>query len=106
MKTNDFFDKTIETVKLIPYGKVTTYGAIARHLGAASSSRLVGWILNSVKDRENIPCHRVVNRNGDLSGKMHFATPTLMKDLLVAEGITFIEERVDLKRHLWIPTVQ
>ena len=103
MPSNDFFEKTIEIVKLIPFGKVTSYGAIARTIGISSSARTVGWVLNSVKERENIPCHRVVNRNGDLSGKHHFATPTLMKDLLLAEGIEFIEERVDMEKYFWDP---
>lgn len=101
--SNDFFHRVYAVVMRIPYGHVTTYGAIARHLGAGRSARAVGYALNSVADREEIPCHRVVNRNGELSGKMHFATPTLMRELLEAEGVTFEGERVALERHTWDP---
>ena len=101
----DFYYKVQNVVLTIPYGKVTTYGHIAAFLGARLSARIVGYALNSVSidDRRVIPCHRVVNRNGELSGKMHFETPYAMRDALVAEGIEFIGERVNLKKHLWIP---
>lgn len=99
----DFYNRVYDIVRTIPHGKVTTYGIIANFLGAKSSSRLVGWALNAVMDRVDIPCHRVVNRLGELSGKMHFDHPTQMKDRLLAEEVTFIGEAVDLSKHLWKP---
>lgn len=101
----DFFLRVHELVKQIPFGKVTTYGHIAAALGARSSSRMVGWALNAVAhaDRFDIPCHRVVNRLGELSGKMHFETPFVMRERLEAEGVTFNGEAVNLALHLWIP---
>lgn len=99
---NDFYEAVYTIVRLIPKGKVSTYGDIARFLGIGSSARMVGWALNSVVDRNDIPCHRVVNRNGELSGAMHFATPTLMKELLLEENIFFIGEAVNLSEHRWV----
>ncbi len=90
-------------VRLIPRGKVTTYGHIARALGAASSARMVGWAMNASHSAEWVPAHRVLNRNGELSGKMHFATPTLMRELLEAENVQFDGERVKMSEHVWIP---
>lgn len=102
-QNTDFYNRVYDIVRNIPHGKVTTYGIIADFLGARSSSRLVGWALNAVMDRVDIPCHRVVNRLGELSGKMHFDHPTQMKDRLLAEEVTFIGEAVDLSKHLWKP---
>jgi methylated-DNA-protein-cysteine methyltransferase-like protein len=102
-QNTDFYNRVYDIVRTIPLGKVTTYGIIADFLGAKSSSRLVGWALNAVMDRVDIPCHRVVNRLGELSGKMHFDHPTQMKDRLLAEEVTFIGEAVDLSKHLWKP---
>lgn len=96
-------EKIFEIVRQIPVGKVTTYGAIAEVIGIRSSARYVGWALNSNKFGSDIPAHRVVNRNGDLTGKMHFPTPTYMREMLEAEGVTFKGERVDMTRHLWTP---
>ena len=103
MKDNDFFEKVKEVVKQIPYGKVTTYGAIGKHLGMRSSARMVGWALNSFANDLTVPCHRVVNRLGELTGKRYFATPTLMREMLESEEIEFIGDAVDIKKHLWIP---
>lgn len=102
---SDFFERVYEVVVQIPVGMVTTYGAIARAVGAGRSARMVGYALNGVVDSERIPCHRVVNRNGDLSGRIHFATPTLMRELLEAEGVTFDGDRVRMKEHFWEPEV-
>ncbi len=100
---NDFFDKVLEVVAQIPYGKVTTYGAIAEVCGVKSSARTVGWALNSAAN-SNLPCHRVVNRFGALSGKIHFGSPTLMHELLESEGIEFTEDDcVNLQKHFWKP---
>ena len=103
MKNEDFFKRVYEIAKQIPLGKVTTYGYIAASLGAKSSSRMVGWAMNGCKGRNDVPAHRVLNRNGELTGKMHFETPTIMRELLEAEGIEFVGEAVNLKKHLWVP---
>ena len=92
-----------EVVKQIPYGKVSTYGCIAEYLGLKSSARMVGWALNSFANDSSVPCHRVVNRLGELTGSRHFATPEMMKELLESEGIKFNNDAVDLKKHLWQP---
>jgi methylated-DNA-protein-cysteine methyltransferase related protein len=99
----DFFINVYDIVAKIPFGKVTTYGLIGQAIGLKSSARMVGWALNSVKERTDLPFHRVVNRNGELTGKKYFATPYLMKELLLAEGIEFIDDAVNIKKHLWVP---
>ena len=104
-KNQDFFERVYDVVRQIPYGKVTTYGCIAKALGMKSSARMVGWALNSAAGRTDLPCHRVINRNGELTGKLHFATPTLMKELLLSERIEFIGEAVNLEKHLWEPQI-
>lgn len=100
-----FFDKVFEVVKLIPYGKVTSYGAIAAYLGTKGSSRMVGWAMNaSHHSHEQIPAHRVVNRNGLLTGKFHFGTPTLMQQLLENEGHTIVDDMiVNFSEVFWDP---
>jgi len=105
---SDFFERVYDVVRSIPRGRVTTYGAIARVLGMRSSARMVGWALNAVAlhDRQDIPAHRVVNRLGELSGKMHFETPFAMRERLEAEGVQFQGETVDMARHFWEPTFE
>ncbi len=99
----DFFDRVLEVVAEIPMGKVTTYGHIAAHLGTKRSARTVGWALGAAVG-SNLPCHRVVNRNGHLTGKHRFETPFVMEERLRAEGVTFREDgSVDLSLHLWVP---
>ncbi len=98
----DFYTRVYEVVMRIPEGRVTTYGAIARACGM-QSARVVGYALKGVADDMGIPCHRVVNRNGELSGKHHFATPTLMRDLLEGEDVEFDGERVVMDKHFWDP---
>ncbi|MCB9211297.1 MAG: MGMT family protein [Ignavibacteriales bacterium] len=99
----DFFDRVYKVVAKIPYGKVTTYGAIAEACGIKSSARTVGWAINGAKE-SGLPCHRVVNRNGELTGKLHFGDPNLMEELLRNEGIEFTEKgNVKLDKHLWNP---
>jgi methylated-DNA-protein-cysteine methyltransferase related protein len=102
-KEKDFFDKVYSVVKKIPYGKVTTYGHIAEACGIKSAARTVGWAINGT-GASGLPCHRVVNRYGALTGKMHFGDPTLMEDLLKSEGIEFGDDGcVILEKYLWIP---
>ncbi len=102
----DFFDKVYEITATIPKGRVTTYGSIAEAIGMKSSARTVGWALNAVAGRMDLPCHRVVNRDGELTGRMHFATPSLMRELLEAEGVGFVGDAVDLDKHLWKPKLE
>ena len=108
----DFFAKVWAVVARIPPGRVTTYGHLARHLGSARSSRAVGYALKAVVRSDAwagggplaVPCHRVVNRDGALTGRLHFETPTAMEERLRAEGVAFLPDgRVDLARHLWTP---
>lgn len=92
---NDFFEQVYAVVRLIPAGRVTSYGAIARYLGAARSARMVGWAMNASHSLEDpVPAHRVVNRNGMLSGKMHFEHPGAMRELLEQEGIEIENDKV------------
>ena len=100
---DDFFRRVWRVVATIPPGRVTTYGHIAAHLGARSASRTVGWALRAAKGT-SLPCHRVVNRFGALTGAHSFGGPHLMEDLLRSEGVAFDEAGcVDLAAHLWIP---
>jgi len=104
MSKNDFFQRVYEVVKTIPVGRVTTYGLIAKKLGSASSARTVGWALNACHNDSSIPAHRVVNRNGLLSGKHHFKGFDLMKQLLENEGIEVNDDKVvDFNIKLWNP---
>lgn len=104
----DFFKDVYQVVELIPEGRVTSYGAIAKYLGAARSSRVVGWALNSsFSSPVKIPAHRVVNRLGILSGKMHFPTPAEMEEALVAEGHEIINDQImDFKTAFWDPAIE
>jgi len=90
----NFFERVYQVVKLIPPGRVTSYGAIARYLGAAKSARMVGWALNNSHNMESIPAQRVVNRFGLLSGKSHFGGTNAMQQLLEAEGVKVKENQV------------
>ena len=103
---NDFFERVYEVTRLIPYGRVTSYGAIARFIGSGRSARMVGWALNiSHNKREFIPAHRVVNRNGLLSGKHHFGNSTTMQQLLENEGLTIEDDKVtDFREKFWEPS--
>ena len=105
MSTSEgFFYKVHELAKLIPYGRVTSYGAIARYLGAAGSARMVGWAMNASSKNGDIPAHRVVNRVGLLSGKHHFEGTNLMQQLLESEGIEVIDLKVqNFEKLFWDP---
>lgn len=105
---SDFFIRVFEVVKLIPPGRVTSYGAIAKYLGTTGSARMVGWAMNaSHSHSEFVPAHRVVNRNGLLTGKHHFDTPGAMKELLENEGIKLKGDQIlNYKKHFWDPSVE
>jgi len=103
----DFFDRVYEVVRLIPPGRVTSYGAIASYLGAKRSSRMVGWAMNAAHQHRDVPAHRVVNRVGLLTGKMHFADPEAMEQRLAEEGIEVKEDQVvDFKTVFWDPAIE
>lgn len=106
-KDSSFFEQVFEVAKLIPTGRVTSYGAIAMFLGAKSSARMVGWAMNAAHSMPQIPAHRVVNRNGMLSGKMHFSTPTEMEELLKKENIDVVNDQiVSFKEFFWDPSLE
>lgn len=101
----NFFEQVYQVTKLIPHGRITSYGAIARYLGSGQSSRMVGWALNGCHSMEDwVPAHRVVNRFGLLSGKHHFPGSDTMKQLLESEGIRIEDDRViDFEKLFWDP---
>lgn len=100
----NFFEDVYEVVKLIPAGRVTTYGAIAHYLGTRGSARMVGWAMNASHALSDVPAHRVVNRSGLLTGKNHFSHPNEMQDKLEKEGVRIIDDRVvDFDKLLWDP---
>jgi methylated-DNA-protein-cysteine methyltransferase-like protein len=102
--TISFFHDVYDVVKLIPSGKVSTYGAIARYLGTMKSARMVGWAMNASHQLNDVPAHRVLNRNGVLTGKFHFATPCEMQRLLESEGIRVVNDQVqDFSNVFWDP---
>lgn len=104
MKESNFFERVYIVAKKIPYGRVTSYGAIAKYLGAARSARMVGWAMNASHGQEDIPAHRVVNRNGLLTGKIHFEGTNLMQQLLENEGIEIKNNQIiDFESLFWNP---
>ncbi len=107
MAQSDFFENVYEVVRLVPTGRVTTYGAIAAYLGSKRGARMVGWAMNNSHVRPDVPAHRVVNRNGLLSGKLFFGSPTAMQELLEAEGIEVqYDQIVDFEKRLWHPAIE
>jgi methylated-DNA-protein-cysteine methyltransferase-like protein len=105
-KEYSFFSDVYDVVRQIPKGKVTSYGAIAAYLGTRLSARMVGWAMNAAGyAKPKVPAQRVVNRNGMLTGKHHFATPTLMEDLLKKDGVAVTNDTVvDFEKRFWDPT--
>lgn len=101
----DFFQLVFQVVRLVPKGRVTSYGAVAKYLGMARSARMVGWAMHAAhSQKKKVPAHRVVNRNGELTGKHHFATPFLMQELLEKEGVKVVNDKVkDFGRLFWDP---
>jgi methylated-DNA-protein-cysteine methyltransferase related protein len=102
----NFFERVYAVARQIPYGKVTSYGAIAKALGTGRSARMVGWAMNASHTMEDVPAHRVVNRKGLLTGKHHFDGTNLMQQLLESEGIVVIENQIqNLETVFWTPEV-
>ncbi len=103
----NFFDDVFEVVRLVPKGRVTTYGAIAHYLGSKKSSRMVGYALNLAMHNTDVPAHRVVNRIGLLTGRIHFANPNLMEELLEDEGVIVLENQVqEFDKFFWDPNIE
>lgn len=107
-KEYSFFTDVYDVVRQIPEGKVTSYGAIANYLGTKLSARMVGWAMNAAHGAEpKVPAQRVVNRNGMLTGKFHFETPTKMEELLKKDGVTVKKDTViDFKTRFWDPAIK
>lgn len=106
-KDSSFFEQVYDVARQIPKGRVTSYGAIAAYLGTKMSARMVGWAMNGAHLMKDVPAHRVVNRNGMLSGKMHFATPTRMEELLTKEKVKVVDDVVvDFEKKFWNPAVE
>lgn len=102
----NFFERVYAIAKQIPYGRVTSYGVIAKALGTARSARMVGWAMNASHNRDDVPAHRVVNRKGILSGKHHFQGTNLMQQLLESEGIEVVDNQiVNFEKVFWEPEV-
>jgi methylated-DNA-protein-cysteine methyltransferase related protein len=98
----DFFQRVYKIVAQVPKGKVATYGQIARLLGEPRSARVVGWAMKAAPESLHLPCHRVVNRLGELAPNYAFGSSDVQRGLLVSEGITFNEDgRINMKKHLW-----
>jgi methylated-DNA-protein-cysteine methyltransferase-like protein len=108
IKHTDFFNDVFDVVRLIPKGRVTSYGAIAKYLGSSRSSRMVGWAMNaSHTQKKKVPAHRVVNREGLLTGKHHFPSPTMMQELLEKESVKIKNDKIiDFKKHYWNPMAE
>lgn len=105
---DNFFQRVYEVVKQVPYGRVTSYGAIARYLGTGQSARVIGWAMNSSFSLEEfVPAHRVVNREGVLTGKHHFGTTGIMAQLLINEGVMVEDDRVvNFETCFWDPNME
>lgn len=107
MDQRDYFEEVYEIVRLVPKGRVTTYGSIAKYLSLRAGARMVGWAMNASHNSPGVPAHRVVNSVGVLSGKNFFGGPTIMQQLLEDEGVRVENDQViDFKRLLWDPTVE
>lgn len=103
-QNDNFFERVYTIARQIPYGKVTSYGAIAKALGTARSARMVGWAMNACHNLDDVPAHRVVNRNGLLTGKFHFDGTNLMQQLLESEGIIVVDNQIqNFENHFWTP---
>lgn len=104
MPSDNFYQKVYEVARKIPYGRVTSYGAIAKAIGAVKSARMVGYAMNGAAAMQDVPAHRVVNRNGLLTGKHHFSGTHLMQQLLESEGVMVEDDKVqNFKTIFWDP---
>ncbi|GAA4759751.1 MULTISPECIES: MGMT family protein [Flavobacterium] len=104
---DNFFERVYAIARQIPEGRVTSYGAIAKALGTARSARMVGWAMNASHNMDDVPAHRVVNRNGVLTGKHHFDGTSLMQQLLESEGVEVVDNQiVDFEKYFWQPEIQ
>ncbi len=104
---DDFYQDVYDVVRLVPPGRVTSYGAIAKYLGEKSAARMVGYAMNASFKQGDVPAHRVVNRNGQLSGKHHFPNENSMQERLEAEGVRVVEDQIEeFKRLFWDPVVE
>ncbi len=107
MSATGFFEKVYEIARLIPVGRVTSYGAIAKFLGTPKSARMVGWALNASKNDNTVPAHRVVNKKGLLSGKIHFQGTNLMQQLLENENVKIVNNQIiDFDKVFWDPFIE
>ena len=107
LKNKDFFQDVYDVVRLIPEGRVTSYGAIANYLGAKQAARMVGWAMNASHRKANIPAHRVVNRTGLLTGKVHFSDPNEMENKLKSEGVLISNSKVvEFNKLFWDPSIE
>lgn len=105
--SHNFFEKSYQVARLIPYGRVTSYGAIAKYLGATRSARMVGWAMNASHNDDTVPAHRVVNKKGLLTGKHHFDGTNLMQQLLESEGIKVVDNQIqNLETVFWDPSIE
>ena len=105
MGSSDFFQRVYDVARLIPEGRVTSYGAIARFLGSKGSARMVGYAMNASTGIEGVPAHRVVNRKGLLTGKHHFGGTNLMAELLQSEGVPVVNDQIqDFNLYFWDPS--
>ncbi len=107
MAQENFFERVYVIARKIPFGKVTSYGAMATALGTARSARMVGWAMNACHNMDDVPAHRVVNQKGLLTGKHHFDGTNLMQQLLENEGIKVVNNQiVDFEKHFWTPEME
>lgn len=106
-KPRNFFQDVYDVVRLVPVGRVTSYGAIAHYLGAKNGARMVGWAMMAAHTETDVPAHRVLNRQGLLTGRQHYTTPTAMQDALEAEGVRVVDDQVqDFSQLFWDPSVE
>lgn len=106
-KESTFFTDVLDVARLIPKGRVTSYGAIAKYLGAPRSSRMVGWAMNKAHQFPDVPAHRVVNRIGLLTGKPNFSPPEIMEKRLTKEGVIVLKDKiVKFEEHFWDPSIE
>jgi methylated-DNA-protein-cysteine methyltransferase-like protein len=107
VKKENYFDQVYQVVQLIPKGRATSYGAISNYLGIKGGARIVGWAMNAAHTLSEVPAHRVTNRNGYLTGKMHFSSPSEMQERLENEGIKVIEDQIqDWNSIFWDPMLE